>query len=85
MNRKIIGVTVGTPISPARVDRELKPVKTVNGVAPDENGNVEVEAGSVDVSNYYTKDEIDDKIGDIEAALDNIIAIQSIFIGGEGV
>lgn len=50
MSRKIIGVTVGTPISPARLDREIKPVKTVNGVSPDENGNVDIsgEGGSGD-------------------------------------
>ena len=42
MNRKIIGVTVGTPISPRKIEDEIKPVKTVNGNAPDENGNVEV-------------------------------------------
>ena len=40
---KIIGVTVGTPTSPAKIEKELKPVKTVNGKEPDENGNVEVE------------------------------------------
>ena len=39
---KIIGVTVGTPISPSRIEEEIKPIKTVNGVTPDENGNVEV-------------------------------------------
>ena len=39
---KIIGVTVGTPTSPAKMEKELKPVKTVNGKEPDENGNVEV-------------------------------------------
>ena len=38
---KIIGVTVGTPTSPSKMEQELKPVKTVNGVAPDANGNVE--------------------------------------------
>ncbi len=42
MSRKIIGVTVGTPISPKAIERKLKPVKTVNGVEPDENGNVDV-------------------------------------------
>lgn len=42
MKRKIIGVTVGTPISPSTIERDIKPVKTVNGVAPDENGNVDV-------------------------------------------
>lgn len=39
---KIIGVTVGTPISPKKIEEKLNPVKTVNGNAPDENGNVEV-------------------------------------------
>lgn len=42
MSKKIIGVTVGTPISPNRIAAKIKPVKTVNGEAPDENGNVEV-------------------------------------------
>ena len=40
--RKIIGVTVGTPLSPSKIENELKPIKTVNGEAPDENGNVTV-------------------------------------------
>lgn len=44
---KIRGNTVGTPISPTRVEKDLKPVKTVNGVAPDENGNVEVTGSNV--------------------------------------
>lgn len=48
MRRKIIGVTVGTPISPDSVYQKIKPVKTVNGVAPDENGNVEVKASGGD-------------------------------------
>lgn len=38
---KIIGITVGTPTSPAKMGEELKPVKTVNGISPDENGNVD--------------------------------------------
>lgn len=42
--KRIIGVTVGTPISPTRIDEALKPVKTVNGVAPDARGNVEVKS-----------------------------------------
>ena len=45
MSKKIYGVTVGTPMSPATIAEKLKPVKTVNGVAPDENGNVNVEGG----------------------------------------
>ena len=39
---KIIGVTVGTNISPKSMEAKLKPVKTINGVEPDENGNVEI-------------------------------------------
>ena len=42
MSRKIIGVTVGTPLSPSKIEDKIKPIKTVNGVEPDENGNVEV-------------------------------------------
>ena len=42
---KIIGVTVGTPTSPSKMEEVLKPVKTVNGIEPDENGNVEVAGG----------------------------------------
>lgn len=55
MSRKIIGVTVGTPISPARLDRELKPVKTVNGVAPDVDGNADIPVGEkiIDLSDEF--------------------------------
>ena len=45
---KIVGVTVGTPISFAKIEKELKPVKTVNGKEPDEHGNVVVEGGSAE-------------------------------------
>lgn len=46
MSKKIIGATVGTPTSPKKIKDEIKPVNTVNGKAPDENGNVEVETPS---------------------------------------
>lgn len=39
---KIIGVTVGTNISPAKLKEELKPVLSVNGVKPDAKGNVKI-------------------------------------------
>ena len=42
------------------------------------------EGVSVDLSNYYTKPEIDSQFGDIETALDNIIIIQNELIGGDG-
>lgn len=41
MNRKIIGVTVGTTLSPQKMKEKLNPVLSVNGVKPDELGNVE--------------------------------------------
>lgn len=40
---KIIGVTVGTPTSPAAMEEKIKPVKSVNGNFPDESGNVEID------------------------------------------
>lgn len=42
MNKKIMGVTVGTSLSPSKIEEKIKPIKTVNNVAPDENGNVEI-------------------------------------------
>jgi hypothetical protein len=39
---KIIGVTVGTPTSPKAMADKLKPVTSVNGVKPDDNGNVKL-------------------------------------------
>lgn len=40
---KIIGVTVGTPVSAELIKKKLNPVLSVNGVGADDNGNVEVE------------------------------------------
>lgn len=42
MSRKIIGATVGTTISPSKIADDLNPVKTVNGMVPDDNGNVTI-------------------------------------------
>lgn len=39
---KIVGITVGTNISPQTLKDKLNPVTSVNGVKPDEHGNVEV-------------------------------------------
>lgn len=46
MSRKIVGVTVGTPISPDSMRSKMKAVKSVNGISPDKNGNVAVEVGA---------------------------------------
>lgn len=56
MSRKIIGVTVGTPISAAKIGNDLKP---------------------------EIKEYIDQELGDIDAALDAIIAIQEELVGVE--
>lgn len=63
MNRRIIGVTVGTTMGPEAIASKLKPVKSVNGVTPDENGNVEVGANIPEWAKQpekpsYTADEV---------------------------
>lgn len=49
MSKKIMGVTVGTPISPKVIEKEIKPIKTVNGIEPDANGNVNIDGGSAEL------------------------------------
>lgn len=50
--RKIVGVTVGTPLSADTIKKKLNPVLSVNGVRPDESGNIDVGVG-----NNFTTDE----------------------------
>lgn len=50
MTRTIIGVTVGTSISPRTIKEKLQPVLSVNGKTPDKNGNVKIAMGNVDFS-----------------------------------
>jgi hypothetical protein len=45
---KIIGVTVGTAISPQVIKDKLKPVLSVNGVKPDASGNAKIEVNPDD-------------------------------------
>lgn len=42
MKRKIIGVTVGTPLSPRSIQDKIKPITAINGITADENGNAEI-------------------------------------------
>lgn len=65
MSREINGVTVGTTTSPSYMEQEIKPVKTVNGIEPDANGNVQVELES---------EETEQRIADLEKGLADIIA-----------
>lgn len=43
MSRRIIGVTVGTPQSPQSLKEKLNLITSINGVKPDENGNVKID------------------------------------------
>ena len=60
MNRKIIGSTVGTALSPQSIKKKLKPVTSVNGKQADENGNVVINftdaSGNIDLSGYATEE-----------------------------
>ena len=49
---KIYGIPVATPYNPDNLDVNGV-VKTVNGISPDENGNVEVAGGSSGGAEYY--------------------------------
>ena len=53
---KIIGVTVGTPMSPRAIKDKLNLITSINGIQADENGNVEIEANSSGGAEirYYT-------------------------------
>lgn len=52
MRKKILGATLSTPLSPEKIEKEINPVKTVNGKAPDENGNVEVDVKIAGTNGY---------------------------------
>lgn len=66
-NSPIIGVTVGTPISPSKIEEKINPVKTVNGIEPDENGNVEAQ-GDDSIPEYVK--------AEAEAVIDRVIEAQ---------
>jgi hypothetical protein len=41
---KVVGTTVCTPINPRKIEKELRPVKIVNGITPDDAGNITIPA-----------------------------------------
>lgn len=47
MKRKIVGVTVGTPISPKLIKEKLNPIRSINGKQPDADGYVKLHASDV--------------------------------------
>ena len=58
---KIIGITVGTNISPQTITEKLNPVLSVNDVTPDEGGNAKI-----DLSDYAQKEELPNKTSQLE-------------------
>lgn len=50
MSEKIYGIPVSTPLNPEKVGG----VKTINGIAPDENGNVEIPNAGGGAANFKT-------------------------------
>ena len=66
---KIIGVTVGTPLSADKLKEKIKPVTSVNGVKADASGNVKVQGG---VSMEAVETYVSGVVGDIDTLLDDI-------------
>lgn len=48
-------------------------IKTINGESLLGEGNIVISGGETDMSNYYTKEEIDNTVGDINTILESII------------
>lgn len=74
MSRRIIGVTVGTTISPKTIKEKLNPVTSINGVKADEYGNVDVNGGFTEA----------DKAEIVEEVIANIPVQPQITINGKG-
>lgn len=62
MKRKIVGVTVGTTMNPSRIKEKIKPVTSVNGNEPDENGNVDVDVGSETFAVTVTRSDVNGSV-----------------------
>lgn len=67
MNGKIVGVTVTTPMSTRKIAKELRPVKTINGIEPDENGDIKMTAGGGEFI-FSTDEEVEDMLGEAFSA-----------------
>lgn len=78
---KIIGITVGTPINPEKIGD----ISTVLEEAQAAVSSAQHYAHEASRSAKEAADAVDAKMGDVESALDAIIAIQESLIGGEAV
>lgn len=76
MSKKIYGVTVGTPISPNKIDEVLHPVKSVNGKSPDKNGNVSIPGLGTAAS------EVNDSTSLIKQNPENVLPYASVDVVG---
>lgn len=63
---KIIGITVGTPLSPRSIKDKLHPVTSVNGVSADEHGNVEVDIPEIPDAVLTVNGQAPDENGNIQ-------------------
>ena len=80
---EIYGNTTATPINPDLFGGgETTVDQTYNPESENAQSGIAVAQA---LSNYHTAEVVDGKIGDIETALDNIIAIQETLIGGGNV
>ena len=77
---EIFGNTTATPIKP-----DLFRNKVDNTFDPTSDNAQSGKAVAEALTNYYTKEEVNSLIGDVETALDSIIAIQENLIGGGSV
>ena len=57
----------------------------INAIANEVISNSEKIDNKADKSDTYTKEEVDTQIGGISTALDNIISLQTSYIGGDDV
>jgi hypothetical protein len=74
MSRRIIGITVATPLSIQKISEHIKPVTSINGVEADENGNVKV-------NGVYTES---DKAEIIQDVIASIPSTPQFTINGQG-
>ena len=81
MSRKIVGVTVGTPLNPNKVGEILNPVKSVNGEFPDENGNVKVTAEG-DVPPEQIKNAVDEYMAEHPVSSGYVLPVGGAKLGG---
>ena len=73
MSRKIIGVTVGTTISPKTIKDKINPVTSINGVEPDETGNVDI-SGDTTIDSTLS---VEGTAADAKATGERITALES--------